>query len=184
VTHWGLITVCASLAVAEAIERFASPLMTSIKWPNDVLLQGKKCSGILLESALSAQNPPASGPVVLGIGINVNQETFPAETVSPATSMLLETGRHIPRMELLADVLNRFEKYYDELLEQSNTPLVEAYTARMAYREEESTLRFAGKNEVVRGHIEGISPTGALCLRTPSGVRTFHAGEVTSQPPA
>ncbi|MFQ5571689.1 MAG: biotin--[acetyl-CoA-carboxylase] ligase, partial [Rhodothermales bacterium] len=97
-----LITLGAGVAVAEAVEALTAPLSTTIKWPNDVLLEGTKCCGMLLESTL---DETGTATVILGIGLNVNQSAFPETLESKATSLLLQTGRHTPRPPLLADLL-------------------------------------------------------------------------------
>lgn len=181
VSDWGLITIIAGLAVSEAIEDFISPLTTRIKWPNDILIQGKKCCGMLLESVLTPQGSSMTGPAILGIGINVNEDTFDTDIAERTTSILLESGQHVPRLALLGSVLNRFEVYYDQLLRLDHAPLINAYTNKMAYINEKTTLRFTGKSEVIEGIIEGISPKGALCFKSDSGTQTFHSGEVTTQ---
>lgn len=181
VSDWGLITIIAGLAVSEAIEDFMPPLETKIKWPNDILIEGKKCCGMLLESVLTPQTSPSTGPAILGIGINVNEDAFDEAIAERTTSMLLASGRHAPRLELLGRVLNRLEDYYDRLLHLDHTPLINAYIDKMAYIREKTTIRFTGKSDVIEGVIEGISPTGALCFTSKSGTQTFHSGEVTTQ---
>lgn len=181
VSHWGLVTILAGLAVAEVIEDVMPPLVAKIKWPNDILIDEKKCCGMLLESVLTTQATSATGPAILGIGINVNEETFDEEIEARTTSILLESGRHVPRLQLLGSILNRFEVYYDRLLKLDHTALLTAYTNKLAYIGELTTLRFTGKSDVIEGIIQGITPTGALCFKSSAGIQTFHSGEVTTQ---
>lgn len=100
------LTLVAGRAVADAIEAVA-PVRTSIKFPNDVLIRGRKVAGILAEAT--------EGRVVLGIGVNANvpEDALPAEVVTPATSLLAETGRAVDRRALLAEILARLEAGYD-----------------------------------------------------------------------
>jgi BirA family biotin operon repressor/biotin-[acetyl-CoA-carboxylase] ligase len=100
------LMLVAGRAVAAAIED-ETPLVPAVKFPNDVLLGGRKVAGILAEAA--------EGRVVLGIGVNVNQtaEELPAETATPATSLRIETGAALARAPLLAAVLDRLEREYD-----------------------------------------------------------------------
>ncbi len=170
-----LITLAASVAIAEAIERFASPLTAAIKWPNDVLLEGYKCCGMLLESTLSSRNTVT---VILGIGLNVNQPSFPAELEHKATSLLLQTGRRTSRAALLADLLGRLEQYYDTLT-QDEAAIRDAYLARLFGVGRATTLHHTDQETAIPGIILGITDTGALRLKTAKGIRTFHAGEVT-----
>ena len=103
------LSLVAGRACAEAITEVAG-LETKVKFPNDVLVQGRKAAGILAEAS--------EGRVVLGVGVNVSQEAgqLPAEARTPATSLLLETGREIDRAELLVALLERLERRYDEWL--------------------------------------------------------------------
>ena len=96
------LSLVAGRAVARALGELAE-----VKWPNDVLLNGRKVAGILAEAR--------EGRVVLGIGINVSQsdDELPERPVHPATSLLLETGRTPPRADLLAAVLEQLEREYD-----------------------------------------------------------------------
>ena len=100
------LTGVAALACAEAIEG-ATGAAPELKFPNDLLLRGRKVAGVLAEARESR--------VVLGIGINVNipQEELPQEVDVPATSLLVETGRELDRAELLVELLERLERRYD-----------------------------------------------------------------------
>ncbi len=103
--HAMWISLATSLAVRHAILE-ASGLTADIRWPNDLLLRGRKCAGILVESAL----PAAAGPrgmryAVIGVGLNANHESFPEELREVATSLRMEAGREIVRERLLASLL-------------------------------------------------------------------------------
>lgn len=103
------LTGVAARACAEAIEALTG-LAPHVKFPNDVLLGGRKAAGVLAEARESR--------VVLGIGVNVNvpEEKLPTEVDQPATSLLVETGRELDRAELLVELLERLERRYDEWL--------------------------------------------------------------------
>jgi BirA family transcriptional regulator, biotin operon repressor / biotin---[acetyl-CoA-carboxylase] ligase len=103
------LSLVAGQACAEAIAQTAG-LETGVKFPNDVLIRGRKVAGILAEAS--------EGRVVLGIGVNVSQAAgeLPPDARAPATSLLLETGREIDRAELLVALLERLERRYDEWL--------------------------------------------------------------------
>ncbi len=106
-----LLPLAGSLAVADAIETISS-LSATCKWPNDVLINGKKVCGMLLESTATAEG---IGRVVLGIGVNVNQEEFPAELTHKATSLMIESGRSVDRISLLRQILLELELRYEQL---------------------------------------------------------------------
>jgi BirA family biotin operon repressor/biotin-[acetyl-CoA-carboxylase] ligase len=177
----GLITVAASVAVAETIEQFVSPYRAAIEWPNDVLLDGRKTCGILLESSLSLSDPDAV--VVLGVGLNVNQTAFPDALADRATSLRLATGRPVPRAELLASLLSAIEHRYNAV--QSRRPsggtVRAAFEERLASLHEQTTLRVPDTDRILSGTVAGITNTGALRLRTAEGTTTVHAGDVTTQ---
>jgi len=103
------LSLVAGRACAEAIAETAG-LETEVKFPNDVLVRGRKVAGILAEAS--------EGRVVLGIGVNVSQRAgqLPEQPRSPATSLLLESGREVDRAELLVALLDRLERRYDEWL--------------------------------------------------------------------
>jgi len=103
------LSLVAGRACAEAIAETAG-LETKVKFPNDVLVRGRKVAGILAEAS--------EGRVVLGVGVNVSQSAgeLPAEPRTPATSLLLEAGREIDQAELLVALLDRLERRYDEWL--------------------------------------------------------------------
>src|SRR3954447_782246 len=106
------LSLVAGGAVAEAIADVTA-IDPTIKFPNDVLISGKKVAGILAESS--------EGRVVLGIGVNVNQTAaeLPGETDTPPTSLLLETGGPVDRARLLAAILLRLERAYDRWISGS-----------------------------------------------------------------
>jgi BirA family biotin operon repressor/biotin-[acetyl-CoA-carboxylase] ligase len=103
------LTGVAARGCAEAIEALTG-LSPELKFPNDVLVDGRKTAGVLAEAR--------EGRVVLGIGVNVNvsEEQLPADVDFPATSLLVETGRELDRAELLVEVLACLERRYDEWL--------------------------------------------------------------------
>lgn len=103
------LTVVAAQALAEAIGELTG-LQPEIKYPNDVLLAGRKTAGVLAETV--------DGRVTLGIGVNVNQtaDELPGTSRLPPTSLRVETGRVHPRAELLAELLARLERRYDSWL--------------------------------------------------------------------
>ncbi|PEN05018.1 biotin--[acetyl-CoA-carboxylase] ligase [Longimonas halophila] len=180
---FSLIPLAASLAVADAMQALALPHPPRIKWPNDVLIDGRKCCGMLLETAMrgASPQPHANTYVVLGIGLNVNQTAFP-EGVD-ATSLRLETGQPVPRGPLWARIMQHLEARYDALhVPEQRADLRSAYADRMLYRGQSITVRAPGTDRTRTGTVVGINETGALVLDTPRGQVTFHAGEVTTRP--
>jgi BirA family biotin operon repressor/biotin-[acetyl-CoA-carboxylase] ligase len=175
----GLITVAASVAVAEAVDDFVSPHRTALKWPNDVLLEGRKTCGMLLESSMT--DGQAAEVVVLGVGLNVNQANFPDALADTATSLRLTTGRPVPRAALLARLLQRLEARYDAVQSGSHASVRSAFHDRLASLHEHATFHVPGTDRTISGVVQGITDTGALRLNTPDGPTTVHAGDVTTQ---
>jgi BirA family biotin operon repressor/biotin-[acetyl-CoA-carboxylase] ligase len=106
------LSLVAGRAVADAVAAEAG-VIPSIKFPNDLLVDGRKVAGILAESS--------EGRVVLGIGVNVNQtpDQLPRETDTPPTSLRIETGRELTRAPLLAAILERLESEYEDWLREA-----------------------------------------------------------------
>src|SRR5207245_10188182 len=103
----------ASLAVHDAVRQMDSRIEPDLKWPNDLLVEGKKFCGILTEMNAEATHVRH---IVVGIGINVNQRQFPDELQSTATSLWLATGTDWSRLELCAALLKSLDREYQDLL--------------------------------------------------------------------
>jgi BirA family biotin operon repressor/biotin-[acetyl-CoA-carboxylase] ligase len=113
--HWPLLSLLTSVAVARSIEDLAGlgilrqPLRVDLKWPNDVLLSGRKVAGILVETAGAPGGP---GAVVIGVGVNVGSNSVPPGMEDSATSVSLEAGASVPRRPLLVSFLRHFQQEY------------------------------------------------------------------------
>ena len=114
-----MLTLVAAMAVAKGITR-CTGMEAKIKWPNDIVINGKKVVGILTE--MSAQMDYVNH-IVVGIGINVNNESFPEEIAQNATSLLLQSGKRVNRAALIEAVWEEFEKYYQLNVEPTARPL-------------------------------------------------------------
>ena len=163
-----LSLVCA-LSVAETVEH-AAALEALVKWPNDVLVEGRKIAGILLEGR--------DGAVVCGIGINVNQleGTLPAHARTPAASLRTLTGREHDRALVLVQLLARLESNYDAWRASGVAPLLPELDRRDALRSREVTVG------AVTGIADGFAPDGRLRVRDADGAETlFSSGEVETR---
>lgn len=175
----GLLPLAAALGVAEAVEPFVTPSSVSIKWPNDVLVDGRKACGLLLEAATAG---PRAAPIILGAGLNVNQTTFDPEHAERATSLALAAGRPLPRAVVLAAVLARLEAAVDALARDPSAVL-RRYDGHLAGRGAQLTLHATTGAPPVTGVLLGVTAAGGLRLRTDAGERVFYAGDVSSRPP-
>jgi BirA family biotin operon repressor/biotin-[acetyl-CoA-carboxylase] ligase len=173
----GLVVVAAGVAVAEAIDAFVSPHQAALKWPNDVLLEGRKTCGMLLESSLSGRQE--AEVVVLGVGLNVNQTAFPDALADTATSLRLTAGRAVPRAPLFARLLRRLEARYDAVQAEGAAAVRPAFHDRLATLGERVAVRVTDAEAPVSGVVRGITDAGALRLETPDGPRVVHAGDAT-----
>ena len=162
------------LALAESLEALAPEVRPQIKWPNDVLVGGRKICGILCE--MQAENDCVRH-VVAGFGVNVNlaAEGLPEALRERATSLRIETGRTFSRAAVLAAFLNRFEPRYDRWRAEGFEPLLPAMAQRDALRGRTVSLEQGGRR--IAGCAEGLQPDGALLLATAEGVVPVYSGE-------
>ena len=170
-----MLTLAAALAVREGIreETGLSPL---IKWPNDLVLNGKKICGILTEMSTELMEIQY---VITGIGINVNQREFPPEIRDTATSLSLEAGRSFRRSSLIAAILKAFEKDYTAFLKTGDLSLLlEEYNACLVNRGKEVCI--LDPSGEYRAVAEGIDESGSLLVTLPDGTRReIISGEVS-----
>jgi BirA family biotin operon repressor/biotin-[acetyl-CoA-carboxylase] ligase len=165
-----LLPLLIGLALAEACEQIVSGAQLSLKWPNDLLADARKCAGILVEV-------PAADTVVAGIGVNVDWRNIerPAE-LADATS-LSEVGRGtVDRWRLLPALIERLDGRYDAWLNDPTEHLP-------AYRERCATLGAAVRVEqtdgtVIEGTADGVGSDGGLAVGTAAGIVVVHAGDV------
>ena len=169
-----MLTLVAALAVAKAIRQTLN-LSAMIKWPNDVLLNGKKICGILTE--LSAEITVVNY-LVIGVGINVYNKRFEGELASVATSIAIESGRKIRRAELVAAVWEAFEAYYDKFTQKGDLSLLKKeYHSCLVNRERQ--VRVLDPKDPFTGTAKGITAGGELMVETESGIRNVSSGEVS-----
>ncbi|MGB9612597.1 MAG: biotin--[acetyl-CoA-carboxylase] ligase [Candidatus Margulisiibacteriota bacterium] len=172
-----LITLLAGVAVAEAIKALYA-LSVMLKWPNDVLINGKKVSGILteMESGIEAINF-----VIVGIGINANIETrrWFKELDYPATSLMEELGKRIEIKKLINEVQAKIENFYFLFKQGNYSPILEAY--RNLDATFEKIVEIKTTKEVIKGKAMGIDNYGSLKLKLLTGEKTkVCCGEVIS----
>jgi BirA family biotin operon repressor/biotin-[acetyl-CoA-carboxylase] ligase len=169
-----LITLVAGLAAREAVAE-QTGTAPDLRWPNDLLLNGKKFGGILTE--MHAE-PDRVRFVVVGIGINVNHETMPAELRSTATSLRIETGRAHSRTELVVRFLHRLDAYYGQFIRQGAEPILRRFAEASSYCEGKR-VRVATTKETFLAVTAGLEPSGILRVRRENGtVEPVLAGDV------
>lgn len=170
-----MLTLVQAMAVAKSIEEICG-LETRIKWPNDILVNEKKVCGILTEMNLEKTEISS---VIIGTGINVNQENFPGEISEIATSLKIETKSPQSRADLIKRICELFEEYFERFMETKELSwMLEEYNQRLV-----STGRMVRvldpKGEFV-GQALGIQKQGELLVKKESGeVVNVYAGEVS-----
>ncbi len=158
-----LVTLALGLAVAETIADAAS-VAPDLRWPNDVLLNGKKCAGILVQLH--------EGILIAGIGINVNQTSFPDELSDLATSLRIATGRSHDLEKLLGLLLVQIEQHLDNLLQNGRESILRAFSQASSYVRGRRVV--VDQNDVsLTGVTDGLDPQGFLFLRQDNGQRTL-----------
>ncbi len=169
-----MLTLVTALAVAKAIKR-ETGLAAEIKWPNDIVLNGKKICGILTE--MSAQIDYVNH-IVIGIGINVHNEEFPEELSERATSILLEGGKRVNRAMLIEAVWEEFENYYGIFMEtQDVSKLTAEYDMCLANRGKK--VRVLNPKDPYEGVAQGITARGELIVDTWESRKLVSSGEVS-----
>lgn len=169
----GRLSGLGALAVLEAVQE-VSGLESEIKWPNDLLIDGKKYAGILVEAHWQECQLL---DVILGIGINVGIGSIPSKPdfIFPATSLEAACGKEINRLELLVKVLESLLKWYNRLGEPS---LVNAWNVHLAYKDQLVSL-ISPQGSLAEGRVSGIGEDGSLLLETDLGVkRQYQSGEI------
>lgn len=200
-----MLTLVAAMAVNSAIRR-VSGLTSFIKWPNDIVVNGKKVCGILTEITTGRATTGGvainntAGPIntvrseaaseqgrsdteeiniILGIGINANRKEFPSELHSKATSLSLEKGEDLNRGCLIAEICNSLEKYYEEFVHQGDLAELKAEYEEYLINKGKQVLVLKEEEEYP-GIALGINEQGALLIETKeNGVETIVSGEVS-----
>jgi len=169
-----LLTMMAGLSAHTAIEAVTG-LAVDLKWPNDLIIWGKKAGGILTE--MHAE-PGLVRFVVVGIGLNVNQERFPGELAGLATSLRQETGKIQSRMELLVRLLREFETDYNRFLREGIAGVIQRFEVVSSYAHGKK-VRITNGTESFVGTTAGIGQEGLLQVEREDGrVVTVIAGDV------
>ena len=154
-----LITLALGLATAESIQK-TTGIACDLRWPNDILAGGKKCCGILAQFEAPA--------VVAGIGINVNQPSFPEDIRSIATSLRIAGGRTHSREQIVAELLPAIDTYCGILETDGREPILRMFSQASSYVAGRRVAVEQGDTEL-RGVTTGLNPSGFLLLRDDNG---------------
>jgi BirA family transcriptional regulator, biotin operon repressor / biotin---[acetyl-CoA-carboxylase] ligase len=169
-----VLTLMAGVAAHHAVSSVTG-LPVDIRWPNDLLVNGKKVSGILTEMSAELDRLHA---VVLGIGINVNHREMPPALKGVATSLRIEGGKPYSRAQVLVSLLKELERHYRLLLDKGSAAIVEAWSAASSFARGKQIRVTAGSGEFP-ATTEGLEPSGALRVRRADGRQeSLVAGEI------
>jgi BirA family transcriptional regulator, biotin operon repressor / biotin---[acetyl-CoA-carboxylase] ligase len=166
-------TLFCGIQILKAIESEtkATPLNSTIKWPNDIYINGKKVAGIIVKHF------PRSNYYIIGIGINTNLDKFPAELQNTATSIKLETEANISHQVLLTCILDNLSDNLPEYL--SEYRIDEACFTSHDYLKDR-TITIKTEFAEYKGKYHGISPSGAIQLKLSNrAIQLFYAGEIS-----
>jgi BirA family biotin operon repressor/biotin-[acetyl-CoA-carboxylase] ligase len=168
-----LISLMAAVAVAETlVERGVAGV--DIKWPNDVLARERKISGILAEAASAGSN---MARIILGIGVNLNHQSFPPELSRTSTSIAIETGDRVVVDEFRDQLLEKIRRWY-EVWERDGGLIINRWQQLSTYARDQRIVVTLDDEQVV-GVTAGLNEAGALRLITDDGeMKTILAGEV------
>jgi len=163
----GLIPLAAGAAAAKTLKNWGSS--PTLKWPNDILLNGKKAGGILCESRLSGESIQS---MVVGAGLNVNEtgNDLPDEIKSTATSLSIETGHSHQRELVVAIFITFFEDYW-EIFQESPEEIIRDWTSFCGHLEKPVSFNFKGKNQ--SGIFKKINHKGEACIHIDGNERVF-----------
>lgn len=170
------ITIAAATAIRNAIYNLTQ-LPASIKWPNDIVINGKKVAGILNEISAETERIKYS---ILGIGINVNHDIsdFPNDIRNIATSIKIEKGEHVNRADLAVAALEELDKYYQKILNRNFQEIADEWTHYCGTIGKNVTIRLPDR--IVHGRAESLDSDGCLLVRKAHGhLERIVGGDVT-----
>lgn len=169
-----MVTIIAAMAVRKALEEECS-VKAGIKWPNDIVADGRKLCGILTE--MSAE-PDKINYIAVGIGINVNNDSMPEIIKEVAVSLKMLTGTEQKRSRIIASVIKCFEIYYSDFLKEKNLSFVQKeYNKYLIHMEKE--IEILKGNERCKAKSLGIADDGELIVEMNGRTQTVMSGEVS-----
>lgn len=168
-----VITLAAAVAVAETLS-LDFKTKADIKWPNDVLVSGKKICGILVESAIERGSMQFA---IMGVGVNLAQEEFPEEIRDIATSLLIESGRRVAPDDFALPLLARLDQWYGSAM-SAPSEVIARWESMSSYARG-CEVRIESEDEVIEGITRGLAPSGAIKVEIDGGkLREIVSGEI------
>lgn len=161
------LSVAASVSIAEALAGLTG-LDVRVKWPNDILIDGRKLGGVLVETAQSAGERVSAAAVGIGLNVNLGPEELPEELVGRATSLGAALGRPIARRRVLKIVLVALECCFDRFFAGGIEAFREKWRERSSLLGRRVAVEASGRR--TEGTVNGLAPSGALLVETDGGV--------------
>jgi BirA family transcriptional regulator, biotin operon repressor / biotin---[acetyl-CoA-carboxylase] ligase len=162
------------LGVAQSLE--AIGVSCDLKWPNDLLAQGKKIAGILIQTSVEENRLHFA---IAGVGVNLNVPAFPPELEDIATSVRRITGKEVDREQMLAQILACFENLYGQLHIMKWDQLCDSVSRRSSYIQN-CDVQIQQQAGLTTGRTAGLDSMGGLIVETENGREVFYAGEVSA----
>jgi BirA family transcriptional regulator, biotin operon repressor / biotin---[acetyl-CoA-carboxylase] ligase len=169
----GLLSFFAAAGIALAVESVTGK-QCECKWPNDILMNGNKFCGILMESTFQKNELDF---IIIGIGLNVNQKNFPGDLASKATSLSKECGTELDRRNVFCGIMLSLESFYTDVRKGNFTNVLTEWKARTTLFGKRIML--TQTTNIIDGVAIDLASDGGLVVETKTGQRVFHAGDVT-----
>lgn len=171
-----MLTVTAAVALFEAVKPFTTSDL-KIKWVNDLFLNDKKLAGILTESETEMETKTFRHAII-GIGINVLNESFPKDLEDIATSIFIEDKKNVNRNQLASSIINSLDKNLD-ILKNSTTEIIKKYNDNLIFKNE--VITFRNFNETFNATFKGINESGNIILLVNGEEKTYISGEILTK---
>jgi len=168
------LTLVAAVALSETLDLLGAP-EHRIKWPNDILFNDKKVSGILTEMKGDCDSIDF---IIIGLGVNINSSPadYPDDIKKTLTSLKEIIGHKIDRIEFLISFLHNFEKKYSDFLQGRFSEILEIWSKKSAIINQK--IKVTNHNEIYTGIVSAITPDGNLLVKTDEGIRQVNSGDI------
>jgi len=171
--HATVITLAAAVAIARAVR--STGCNATIRWPNDVLIDGRKVAGLMIETRSAKL---LQGVFILGIGVDVNCDDFPEELHGIATALCRHAAMEIRRVDVARSILRAFDELYGQILQGNDTSIGEEWMAMSSTLGQRIAIIRNGR--IYKGEVVDMDPSAGLMVRLDSGfVRSFKGEHVT-----
>lgn len=166
------LSVISSLAIRDMLHKYG--IKANVKWPNDVYVNGRKISGILIQNTIVNSHIHYS---IIGIGINVNQKVFNPSLPNP-TSISKEINKNLSLLDIRQELYNNFESYYIDLKQGEFDTLLDTYKQHLYQKNEVKSYKLED-GSIINGIIRDVQENGKLDIELDNGINTFSLKEIS-----